>query len=1274
MRHEGAPRRSRLTGLVAAAILLACGETAPRVGEWRDAEGYRWRELDVRGGSASSVGARAGFTALSASRTGITHRNDVDDAHAMANRDLLIGAGAAVGDIDGDGYPDLFLASVEKPAALYRNAGGLKFEDVTATSGLKTDSLATTGATFADVDGDGDADLLVGTHGGPVTLWLNDGKGHFTDGTAASGLTGGYAATTMTLADVEGDGDLDLYVATYKVRNALDAYPPQARAFDQVVTKTATGYAVKPEWEKEYRIDDRPDLGGIVRSQRADPDLFFINEGNGRFTRAPISGARFRDEAGEPLVAEPDFFTLAARFYDVNGDGAPDLYVCNDFEDPDQFWLNDGTGNFRLAPPWALAATSNTCMSVDFGDVDRDGTVDIFTADMLSPTLAERQAKIPTHTPLPKPMGLTGARPQWMRNMLHLGRGDGSWAQVADFAGVAATDWTWGSAFLDVDLDGFEDLVTVSGHRWDIRDADTFDRIRNSFPRVAWDKEQGEFPLLATRNIVMRNNGDATFVAVKDGWGLGAESAISQGIALADFDLDGDLDVVVTRLNAEATLYRNEAAAPRVAVRLAGDGSNRAGIGAVVSVASGAGEVSVERGAGGALPVQSREVTAGGHYLSGSEPLLTFAAATDSALRIVVRWPDGRTSAIGDVRANRLYEIAVPAAAPTATVAAASPSVTAVAAAERPAPLFENATARLGGHTHFETAYDDLRRQNLLPGRLSQLGPGVAWVDADGDGRDDLVVGAGKGGALTVLLNRGDRFSAGRAGATAAGDLTGLVPLPDGRGGFRLAVGQSNYEAVTLDSALVMPGVLSVTLGRSALGRGETGAGGVPVLGGDTASVGPLAAGDVNGDGYLDLFVGARVVGGAWPIPAPSRLLLGSADGRFTPDAANARAMQALGLVSAALFVDVTGDAAPDLVVAGEFGPVRVLRNEAGRLVDATAALGLDKLRSRWNGLAAGDFDGDGRIDLVVTSWGRNLPWGASESRPHVLYMGRFGGAALGLVFARADSATRQEMPLESFARLGVAFPSLRSRVPTYTDFATRSVQTLFGADTLGAVRIGATTYDQTVLLNRGDRFEARALPAMAQRAPAFGVNVADFDGDGRADLFLAQNFFPTEISTLRFDAGVGLVLLGDGAGGFRPLGVGESGIVVRGDQRGSAVADFDGDGRIDVAVSQNGGATTLWRNSGGKPGVRVRLIGREGNPQAIGAQVMLVAEGWRGAAHPVVGGSGYWSSDSPVLLVGGRGDATAVRVRWPWGAETEAPLQAGTREVVVRAPALPRP
>lgn len=948
-------------------LALGCREHAPTIGAWTEGEGMRWRALDVAHAARSVAESRAGFTRLDAARTGVTHRNDVDDERALANRDLLIGAGAAVADVDGDGYPDLFLASVQRPAALYRNIGGFRFEDVTRASGLRLDSL-TTGATFADVDGDGDADLLVGTHGGPVMLWRNDGRGRFTDATAESGLVGGYAATTLTLADVDRDGDLDLYVATYKVRNALDTYPPQAREFNQVVTKTATGYAVRPEWAAEYRIEDRPDLGGIVRSQRADPDLFFLNDGSGRFVRTPIRGPRFRDEAGAPLTAEPDFFSLAARFYDVNGDGAPDLYVCNDFEDPDQFWINDGRGNFRLVSREALSATSNTCMSVDFGDVDRDGMVDLFTADMLSPTLADRQTEIPTHTPLPKGIGLDGTRPQWMRNMLQVARGDGTWAQVADFAGVAATDWTWGSAFLDVDLDGYEDLLAFNGHRWDIRDADTFDRIRDAFPRVPWNREQAQFPTLATHSIALRNQGDLTFRSMPDGWGLGEEAAISQGVALADFDLDGDLDVVVTRLNAEAALFRNDATAPRIAVRLLGGAANRAGIGATVQV----------RTAG--LPDQARAVTAGGYYLSGSEPLLTFAATDAAPATVIVTWADGRRTVVPEARANRLYEVREAAATP-----APAPDST-------PTPLFADASALLGGHVHTESPFDDFRRQPLLPNRFSQLGPGITWVDADGDGDDDLVVGAGRTGAVTMFENREGRFVPHRAPMQAAGDLTAIVPVPDGAGGLRLAVGQSNYEAGTPAEALAMPRVLGVSARAGALGPVTT------LLAGDTASIGALAAGDVNGDGQLDLFVAPRAIGGLWPIPAPSTLLLGQPDGSFVPDGANAAALRGLGLVSAALLVDVVGDARPDLVVAVEFGPVRVLRNQEGRFDDVTASLGLAEHRSRWNGLAAVDVDADGRLDLVATSWGRNLPWEASRATARPRHGAiRRGGAGVAL-------------------------------------------------------------------------------------------------------------------------------------------------------------------------------------------------------------------------------------------------------------------------------------
>lgn len=1212
---------------------------------WHSGNGHRWRQLDV------PTRGRHGFQPLRAERTGVTHQNMVSDENALANRNLILGAGVAVGDVDGDGLPDLFLTSVEQPASLYRNAGDNRFVDVTAASGFDTRLLGTTGALFADVNGDRHLDLLVGTLGGPLMLWVGDGRGRFADATRSSGLTPGFAVTTMTAADADGDGDLDLYVATYKVRNALDVYAPAERAFDRTVRQVGDSFVVVEEWKHEYRLEDRPELGGVMRSQRAEPDLYFENDGSGTFRRVPMK-TRFMDASGRPIVEEPDHFTLAARFYDVNGDAAPDLYVCNDFEDPDQFWINQGNGTFRSVSWEALRETSILCMSVDFADINRDGHVDFFTADMMSPTLEGRQRQFPINTPQPKLVGIPRERQQWMRNTLQLSRGDGTWASIGDFAGVTATDWTWGSAFLDVDLDGYEDLLAVNGHRWDVRDADTFQRIRHSFPRVAWNREQNEFPRSATRSVAFRNNADLTFTDVSRTWRFGSDEAITHGIALGDLDGDGDLDVVTTRLNEPPVIYRNEANAPRTMVRLVGHPPNVSGIGARVTVRA------------DGLPLQSREMTAGGYYLSGSAPELTFAAGRDSVLEIEVRWRDGSMTRIPDAAPNRLYEIhqtAMPVREP------GDPnSVMPVAQARE--PLFEDATVKLGGHVHVDSLFDDYRRQPLLPNRLSQLGPGVTWYDADSDDRADLVVGAGRGGTLALLRNTGGAFvleTSSPAAPATRWDLTTLLPLPVGDGRFVLAAGQSNYEAPAAAAALAVPAVASFTPGRGRVLAAST-----PLFPPDSGSTGPLAAADVNGDGLLDVFVGVRSLPAAWPLPASSRLYLRTREGGWQRDTLNAAALAGIGLVSAALLTDLTSDGWPDLVVTSEWGPIRVFVNERGRLRNMTRELGLAGITSRWHGLNAGDFNGDGRLDLVATSWGRNIPWRASADRPYTLVAGHFGGAGMGLLFARRDSLTGREMPLQSLERLAIAVPAARSRFASFAAFSRASMDDVLGERARGAVRVGATTFDHLVFLNQGNRFVATPLPAQAQLAPAFAPVVGDFNGDGREDLYLAQNFSATEIDTPMFHAGIGLVLLGDGHGGFRPLSVSEAGIRVWGDQRGAAASDYDADGRLDLAVTQNGAATTLWHNRGAAPGLRVRVDGGLQNPHGVGAQLRVInGSGAPGPLREIRAGSAYWSMDDPVAVVALPPGASALWVRWPGGDAEAFPLAAGAREMRVSRP-----
>ncbi len=1231
-----------LASLATVSLLLASGCRKQAPGEWHEEGGLKWREL------RAEDGARTGFTEMKSRQTGMDFVATVPMDSVLNNRHLSFGSGLAIGDVNDDGLADVFLARVGGPNALYVNVGDWRFRNVARESGVELVGRPNFGATMSDIDGDSDLDLLVTALGGENALLINDGKGHFTDESVARGLGGRHGSTTATLADVDGDGDLDLYVATYKARNAMDIFPPQDRDFDQVVRTVGDSFEVVPAFREHYRVEIRRDLRAVVRMQRAEPDLFYINDGGGRFTRVPVSGARFLDEQGNAVKSPSDRFSLTARFYDVDADGDPDLYVCNDFEDPDEFWLNDGRGNFTAAPPLALRSSSNSSMAVDYSDIDRDGDVDFFVVDMLSRDRRLRKTQSPTHSPGPKQIGAIDDRPQMQRNSLYLNRGDGTFAEVANEAGVEASGWSWSTIFLDVDLDGFEDILVGTGHVRDVMDADTWDRIKTSVTGASWHGEFLLFPELPLPNVALRNNGDGTFEDVSAQWGFASGKHISHGMATGDLDGDGDLDVVLNRFGESPGVFRNESRAGRIAVRLEGRAPNTQAVGAVI-------RVSVV-----GLRPQQKEVTAGGLYLSSSEGLFTFGTAGHDTVAIEVTWRDGGQTRISSARANREYIITEPAVGvrPAPRVREPAPAVE---------PLFREDSRFL--HSHVDAPYDDFLRQPLLPNRLSQLGPGLSWFDIDGDDDEDLAITSGRGGSLEIFLNQRGRFSPlSVAGGAASSDQTMVLAIPGMAGGVDLLVGQSSYEAESPDAAMAIPSVVRVSLARRA--RSSTRQSAVTVAGGATSSTGPMALADYDGDGDLDLFVGGRVIPGSYPIAASSRLFRRE-EGSFVPDSANGLVLQGIGMVSGAVFSDVDGDGDADLLLAPEWSPLRLLLNERGRFTRAPRSYGLDELSSRWNGIATGDLNGDGLLDIIVTSWGRNSVNGRRTSPLH-LYFGNFdSNGSLDLLEAERDAEAGRIMPLTTLSRLTVALPGVRDRIRTFKQFSEASVEQVLGPAFGGAGRLTATTLDHTVFINRGKSFASISLPGEAQVAPASHVGVADLNGDGIEDIFLSQNFFPTEIGTPRYDAGLGAVLLGRGDFRFRVLDSRQSGIAVYGDQRAAAFSDFDGDGRVDLAITQNGSKTRLFRNERAERGLRIRLRGSAENPHAIGGLVRArKTPGRWGPAREIQVGSGYLSQNGPLQVMSAGGQVPSeIWVRWPDAQESVTKVPPGTWEVSITAP-----
>lgn len=1168
--------------------------------------------------------SRRYWTSLPVTRTGVSFTNVLSPQGAAANQIRINGSGVAAGDVDGDGRCDLYFCGLQTRNTLFRNLGNWRFEDITIAAGLGGPDPFSTGAVFADMDGDQDLDLLVNSIGGGTRLFRNDGAGRFSEETN-SGLLRKFGAMSLSLADVDRDGDLDLYVANYRT-----------------TTIRSTGFSVLNingrrviRAEDQDRLEYLPD-GRIL--EHGEPDQLYLNNGTGRFEAVSWTDGRFLDASGAALSRPPRDWSLSAFFRDINRDGAPDLYVCGDFHSPDRFWMNDGTGRFRPIAPLALRNMPTFSMGVDFADIDRDGFDDFFVADMLDRRREFRIAQSTGAMSVEGDYESLDAMPQVARNTLQRNRGDHTFAEVAYAWGVEATGWTWSAIFLDVDLDGYEDLLLTTGNMFDTQDNDANRRIDAGGPYRPSEipGKLLKYPPLPLTRLAFRNEAGRRFTEVSAAWGFAGSPGVAHGMCLADLDQDGDLDVIVNRLNDAAELLQNESSAPRLCVRLKGRSPNTKGIGARIEVR------------GGPVEVQTQEVTAGGRYLSGDDGLRVFAAGKrGTSLRVDIYWPSGRHSNLELAAEEKVIEIEEPDDKPVWSRGSSRTE-------RNGAPHFQDQSERLG-HVHFEAAFNDFLRQPALPRRLSRGGPGVGWIDLNNDQREDLVIGSGRGGNAAVFINTGDGQFHSLPTKSAVADQMG-VAIGTGVGGATVAfIAQSAFE----DDSLSVGAVLS--LGKD--GVAESTAALPP------SSIGPIAIGDSDGDGSLEMFVGGQSVVGRYPEASPSMLFINK-NGKWIPDEKANALLGHAGIIQGAIWSDLDGDGGAELAVACEWGPLRIYKHQDGVWQEVTAAWGLDAYRGWWAGIHAADFDGDGRTDLAAGNWGHNTGFRIDDGRGPRLYFGDFTGQGdLDLLPSLYEPELLRWVPEGDLESVAQQIPWLKAVFSTHRKYALASVEEILGDRMNAAKWMEINTLASTVFLNRGSSFAAVPLPDRAQEAPVFGIAPGDFDGDGNTDLFLAQNFFAETPAHGRADAGRGLMLFGDGRGGFRPDDASRSGIAVYGEQRGCATADYDNDGRLDLVVSQNNGATRLFRNVTGRAGLRVRVLGSSLNPLGIGAVIRWLGDEKAGPAHELHAGSGYCSQDSMTVLLPEAQGSGKIEVRWPGGKTSIHSAPADSKDVLIKIP-----